>query len=91
MKECGTECSTCLFSLRNVKSTFLNFCSMNQNDSSRVIYVVSEYSNLCDSSNMCMDDWTRIAMDIKVCYTNDVNGGETTNYKRNCIAFVSHV
>lgn len=32
----------------------------------RVIYNVIEYSPLCDSSDMTMDDWIRIAKDIKV-------------------------
>ncbi|GFT23231.1 l-asparaginase 1 [Nephila pilipes] len=32
---------------------------------SRVVYAVYEYDPLLDSSNMTMDDWIRIAMDIK--------------------------
>ena len=39
---------------------------MTATDSRRVIYNVLEYSPLCDSSNMTMDDWIRIADDIKV-------------------------
>ena len=35
-------------------------------DSRRIIYNVLEYSPLCDSSNMRMDDWIRIARDIQV-------------------------
>ncbi|XP_070166423.1 L-asparaginase isoform X1 [Polyergus mexicanus] len=35
-------------------------------DNRRVVYNVLEYSNLCDSSNMTMDEWIRIANDIKV-------------------------
>jgi len=39
---------------------------MTATDNRRVIYNVLEYSNLCDSSNMTMDEWIRIANDIKV-------------------------
>lgn len=35
-------------------------------DRVRVVYNILEYSPLCDSSNMTMDDWIRIAKDIKV-------------------------
>lgn len=41
---------------------------MTATDSRRVIYNVLEYSPLCDSSNMTMDDWIHIANDIKVKY-----------------------
>lgn len=37
-----------------------------QGESRRVIYQVTEYSPLLDSSNMTMDDWARIAKDIYV-------------------------
>lgn len=45
---------------------------MTATDSKRVIYNVLEYSPLCDSSNMTMDDWIRIAHDIKVTPTMQV-------------------
>lgn len=45
---------------------------MTATDSKRVIYNVLEYSPLCDSSNMTMDDWIRIAHDIKVTFTMQV-------------------
>lgn len=45
---------------------------MTATDSKRVIYNVLEYSPLCDSSNMTMDDWIRIAHDIKVSFTMQV-------------------
>lgn len=45
---------------------------MTATDSKRVIYNVLEYSPLCDSSNMTMDDWIRIAHDIKVTSTMQV-------------------
>lgn len=35
-------------------------------DKKRVVYNVIEYSPLCDSSNMMMEDWIHIANDIKV-------------------------
>lgn len=33
----------------------------------RIIYTISEYEPLLDSSNMTFEDWERIAEDIKVC------------------------
>lgn len=51
---------------------------MTATDSRRVIYNVLEYSPLCDSSNMTMDDWIRIADDIKVkLYINRHVTGDT--------------
>ena len=39
-----------------------------QGESNRVIYQISEYQPLLDSSNMTMHDWARIANDIQVSY-----------------------
>lgn len=39
---------------------------MNATDNHRIIYKILEYDDLCDSSNMTMDDWLHIAKDIEV-------------------------
>lgn len=39
-----------------------------QGESNRVIYQITEYSPLLDSSNMTMHDWARIANDIHVSF-----------------------
>lgn len=33
----------------------------------RVTYTIYEYQDLLDSTNMQIDDWIRIAQDVKVC------------------------
>lgn len=40
-----------------------------QGETRRVVYTITEYDPLLDSSNMGMNDWKRIAEDIKVSYT----------------------
>lgn len=52
---------------------------MTATDSRRVIYNVLEYSPLCDSSNMTMDDWIHIANDIKVKYKLYIYNTENIN------------
>lgn len=52
---------------------------MTATDNRRVIYNVLEYSNLCDSSNMTMDEWIRIANDIKVLWLID-SDSDSENY-----------
>ena len=42
------------------------FCSEIPGEHYRVAYTIFEYDPLLDSSNMTMDDWIRIARDIKV-------------------------
>ena len=42
------------------------FYRVTNTDIRRVIYTVVEYSPLCDSSNMKMNDWMKIARDIEV-------------------------
>lgn len=37
-----------------------------ENEPRRVIYTISEYDPLLDSSNMTINDWVRIAEDIRV-------------------------
>ena len=46
---------------------------MTATDNRRVIYNVLEYSPLSDSSNLTMDDWIRIADDIKVKLSRYIN------------------
>jgi 60kDa lysophospholipase len=43
----------------------MQFCSFIEGKR-RVIYSILEYDPLLDSSNMTMEDWSRMAEDIKV-------------------------
>ncbi|XP_046819065.1 L-asparaginase 1 [Vespa crabro] len=62
-------------------------------DNCRVIYEVLEYSPLCDSSDMTMDDWILIANDIKK-YYNDfdgfviLHGTDTLSYTASALSFM---
>ncbi|KAI4485299.1 hypothetical protein M0804_006804 [Polistes exclamans] len=62
-------------------------------DKCRVIYDVLEYSPLCDSSDMTMDDWIRIANDIKK-YHDDydgfvvLHGTDTLSYTASALSFM---
>lgn len=38
-----------------------------EGENRRIVYTISEYEPLLDSSNMTFSDWVRIAEDIKVC------------------------
>ncbi|XP_076283370.1 L-asparaginase 1 [Lasioglossum baleicum] len=62
-------------------------------DSRRVVYNVLEYSPLCDSSNMTMDDWIRIANDIKQAYEHFdgfvvLHGTDTLSYTASALSFM---
>ncbi|XP_018300054.1 L-asparaginase 1 [Mycetomoellerius zeteki] len=62
-------------------------------DSRRVVYNVFEYSNLCDSSNMTMDGWIRIANDIKESYERFdgfviLHGTDTLSYTASALSFM---
>ncbi|KYM96510.1 PREDICTED: L-asparaginase 1 [Cyphomyrmex costatus] len=62
-------------------------------DSRRVVYNVLEYSNLCDSSNMTMDEWIRIANDIKESYERFdgfvvLHGTDTLSYTASALSFM---
>lgn len=62
-------------------------------DSRRVVYSVLEYSNLCDSSNMTMDEWIRIANDIKESYERFdgfvvLHGTDTLSYTASALSFM---
>ncbi|XP_076480513.1 L-asparaginase isoform X3 [Bombus vancouverensis nearcticus] len=66
---------------------------MTATDSKRVIYNVLEYSPLCDSSNMTMDDWIRIAHDIKQAYERFdgfviLHGTDTLSYTASALSFM---
>ncbi|GFR33184.1 l-asparaginase [Trichonephila clavata] len=59
----------------------------------RVVYVVHEYDPLLDSSNMTMDDWIRIAMDIKESYEKFngfivLHGTDTMAYTASALSFM---
>ncbi|XP_051160925.1 L-asparaginase 1 isoform X1 [Leptopilina boulardi] len=59
----------------------------------RVIYNVIEYSPLCDSSDMTMDDWIRIAKDIKEYYEFFdgfvvLHGTDTMSYTASALSFM---
>ncbi|KAH0548462.1 L-asparaginase [Cotesia glomerata] len=62
-------------------------------DSRRVIYNIVEYSPLLDSSNMTMDDWIKIAIDIKESYENYdgfvvLHGTDTLSYTASALSFM---
>jgi hypothetical protein len=40
--------------------------SREMTDKARVLYHIQEYPQLLDSSNMAMDSWIRIALDVQV-------------------------
>ncbi|GAB1862729.1 asparaginase [Camponotus japonicus] len=66
---------------------------MTATDNRRVIYNVLEYSNLCDSSNMTMDEWIRIANDIKESYEYFdgfviLHGTDTLSYTASALSFM---
>lgn len=62
-------------------------------DTCRIIYEVLEYSPLCDSSDMTMDNWIHIANDIQRWY-NDFNGfvilhgTDTLSYTASALSFM---
>ncbi|XP_037089093.1 L-asparaginase-like [Pollicipes pollicipes] len=60
---------------------------------SRVIYTVYEYDPLLDSSNMTMDDWIRIAKDVKQAYNwfdgfVILHGTDTMAYTASALSFM---
>ncbi|KAL2742327.1 L-asparaginase isoform X2 [Vespula maculifrons] len=62
-------------------------------DNRRIIYEVLEYSPLCDSSDMTMDDWILIANDIKKYYNNFngfviLHGTDTLSYTASALSFM---
>lgn len=66
---------------------------MRATDKRRVIYNVLEYSPLCDSSNMTMDGWIRIANDIKESYEHFdgfvvLHGTDTLSYTASALSFM---
>ncbi|XP_047740509.1 L-asparaginase 1 [Hyalella azteca] len=59
----------------------------------RVVYWVHEYSPLLDSSNMTMDDWIRIAQDIRITYEDFdgfvvLHGTDTLSYTAAALSFM---
>uniref|UniRef100_A0A1E1XG16 asparaginase n=1 Tax=Amblyomma aureolatum TaxID=187763 RepID=A0A1E1XG16_9ACAR len=62
-------------------------------DPRRVIYTISEYSPLLDSSNATMDDWLQIAQDIKTEYDSYegfvvLHGTDTMSYTSSALSFL---
>ncbi|XP_067119873.1 L-asparaginase-like isoform X2 [Centruroides vittatus] len=59
----------------------------------RLVYVIYEYEPLLDSSNMTMDDWIRIALDIKEFYELFdgfviLHGTDTMAYTASALSFM---
>ncbi|XP_031831268.1 L-asparaginase isoform X2 [Nomia melanderi] len=74
-------------------STGLLVLPMTAIDKKRVVYNVIEYSPLCDSSNMMMEDWIRIANDIKQSYEHYdgfvvLHGTDTLSYTASALSFM---
>ncbi|XP_015113146.1 uncharacterized protein LOC107038514 [Diachasma alloeum] len=66
---------------------------MTATDSRRVIYDIREYSPLLDSSNMTMNDWIKIAKDIKDSYEFFdgfvvLHGTDTLSYTASALSFM---
>ena len=62
-------------------------------DVKRIAYAIEEYEPLLDSSNMSMDDWSRIAQDIGevyACYDGFVvlHGTDTLSYTASALSFM---
>ncbi|XP_014226538.1 L-asparaginase isoform X1 [Trichogramma pretiosum] len=62
-------------------------------DSRRITYNVVEYSPLCDSSNMKMSDWMKIARDIEASYEHFdgfvvLHGTDTLSYTASALSFM---
>ncbi|XP_043224533.1 L-asparaginase-like isoform X1 [Amphibalanus amphitrite] len=66
---------------------------LSSTSTTRVIYTVYEYDPLLDSSNMTMDDWIRIAKDIKQAYHwfdgfVILHGTDTMAYTASALSFM---
>uniref|UniRef100_T1P870 asparaginase n=1 Tax=Musca domestica TaxID=7370 RepID=T1P870_MUSDO len=64
-----------------------------QGESNRVIYQITEYNPLLDSSNMTMNDWARIAKDIQQSYEFFdgfvvLHGTDTLSYSASALSFM---
>uniref|UniRef100_A0A1B0EST4 asparaginase n=1 Tax=Glossina morsitans morsitans TaxID=37546 RepID=A0A1B0EST4_GLOMM len=64
-----------------------------QGESNRVIYQITEYTPLLDSSNMTMHDWARIAKDIHQTYEFFdgfvvLHGTDTLSYTASALSFM---
>ncbi|XP_022238653.1 L-asparaginase-like isoform X2 [Limulus polyphemus] len=62
-------------------------------DPKRVVYTIFEYDPLLDSSNMTMDDWIHIALDIKQAYEEFdgfviLHGTDTLAYTASALSFM---
>ncbi|PNF24025.1 L-asparaginase [Cryptotermes secundus] len=73
------------------KSKFLVLPEMT--DKTRVLYHIQEYSQLLDSSNMAMDSWIQIALDIQKSYEAYdgfviLHGTDTLAYTASALSFM---
>lgn len=64
-----------------------------QGELRRVVYTISEYDPILDSSNMTMEDWVRIAEDIKQSYEFFdgfviLHGTDTLSYTASALSFM---
>uniref|UniRef100_A0A1B0CZK4 Uncharacterized protein n=1 Tax=Phlebotomus papatasi TaxID=29031 RepID=A0A1B0CZK4_PHLPP len=64
-----------------------------ENEPRRVIYTISEYDPLLDSSNMTINDWVRIAEDIRQSYEFFdgfvvLHGTDTLSYTASALSFM---
>lgn len=62
-------------------------------DPNRVVYTIYEYDPLLDSSNATMDDWVRIALDIRAYYEQFdgfvvLHGTDTMAYTASALSFM---
>nr|XP_054927629.1 L-asparaginase-like isoform X2 [Dermacentor andersoni] len=62
-------------------------------DPNRVVYTIYEYDPLLDSSNATMDDWVRIALDIRAYYEKFdgfvvLHGTDTMAYTASALSFM---
>lgn len=76
---------TCFLSilLRSEFSEFFSFFFREINKMRRIIYTVTEYEPLIDSSNITSEHWRKMAEDIKVSNTNIYSVYKTTIFKKN--------
>lgn len=61
-----------------------------QGENRRVVYTITEYDPLLDSSNMTITDWVRIADDIKVFYNFPIFLSRLPNNHINILSFASN-
>ncbi|XP_063987871.1 L-asparaginase 1 isoform X2 [Diachasmimorpha longicaudata] len=81
------------FATKRFGSSGLLALPMTATESRRIIYDIREYSQLLDSSNMTMNDWIKIAKDIKDSYEFFdgfvvLHGTDTLSYTASALSFM---